>query len=76
MNNVIDFESVRKLRFGKAGVATEVEEVTTRDAPFEDRFGGWGTRRVRPAGDGWRIAGERERATTWVRIIRAVGVRP
>ena len=44
-----------------------VETVVTRDEPFDDEHGGWGTRRVPPSGKGWRIDRDRERATRWVR---------
>ena len=45
-----------------------IETVTTRDVPFEDRDGSWGTSIVRPSGPGWRIAdARRERHTKWVR---------
>ena len=43
-----------------------IETVTTRDESFEDRDG-WGTRRVRPPGPGWRIDHDRERHTRWFR---------
>ena len=44
-----------------------IEVTTTRDAPFEDRDGSWGTSIVRPNGPGWRIAHHRERHTRWIR---------
>jgi len=45
-----------------------VETTTTRDVPFEDRDGAWGTSIVRPSGPGWRVVDTRhDRHTKWVR---------
>jgi hypothetical protein len=56
-----------------------VETITTRDRPFTDPDGGWGSRIVRPNGHGWHVlAAHRERFTTWVRrrlVVRNPGRR-
>jgi hypothetical protein len=45
-----------------------IETEVTRDQPFADRDGSWGTRSTPPSGEGWRIAdfGD-EHATRWER---------
>ena len=45
-----------------------VETEVTRDQPFADRDGSWGTRSTPPSGEGWTIAdfGD-EHATRWER---------
>ena len=49
-----------------------VEIIETRDTPFEDEDGGWGSRVTRPPGAGWRVLdSRRERHTKWQRF-RAV----
>jgi hypothetical protein len=44
-----------------------VETVRTRDGTVECDDGGSATYRTRPAGDGWQILHDRERATVWTR---------
>jgi hypothetical protein len=45
-----------------------VETAETRDRPFVDRDGAWGTRIVRPNGHGWRVLdAHREHFTLWIR---------
>jgi len=54
-----------------------IEYASTRDAPFEDPDGGFGTRIVRPAGKGWRISDySHERRTTWTRRRAVILKRP
>ena len=45
-----------------------IETEVTRDQPFADRDGSWGTRSTPPSGEGWTIAdyGD-EHATRWER---------
>ena len=45
-----------------------VETEVTRDQPFADRDGSWGTRSTPPSGDGWTIADNGdEHSTRWKR---------
>jgi hypothetical protein len=44
-----------------------VETTRTRDVVIEGTDGGSASYRTRPPGDGWRIAIDHERATTWSR---------
>lgn len=47
--------------------AEVIESLNTRDAPFVNPDGAWGTRRARPLGAGWRLDRDRERHSAWVR---------
>jgi hypothetical protein len=52
-----------------------VETAETRDRPFVDRDGAWGSRVVRPNGDGWRVLdAHRERFTRRL-VVRNPGIR-
>ena len=45
---------------------TEIRE--TRDHPFVDPDGGWGTRVTRPEGSGWRVIDfSHDKRTRWMR---------
>lgn len=47
-----------------------IETRTTRDQPFEDADGSWGSRITRPPGRGWRVADySRDKKTRWMRRI-------
>jgi hypothetical protein len=50
-----------------------IERVETRDEPFTDRDGAWGTRIAKPPGKGWRVLDfSREKTTVWMRRIPIV----
>jgi hypothetical protein len=44
-----------------------VESAVTRDQPFEDPDGSWGTRIARPAGKRWRSDFSHDKRTGWTR---------
>jgi hypothetical protein len=44
-----------------------IEVEVTRDELFHLRDGSWGSRRLKPDGEGWRIAQDYERRTIWHR---------
>jgi hypothetical protein len=51
-----------------AGHIEVVETVVTRDQPFCDRDGAWGTRSTPPPGEGWRVVDYgNEKRTRWER---------
>ncbi|MER9563502.1 hypothetical protein [Mesorhizobium sp. M0571] len=68
--HISEFDSRRPqyLAVQPALFAELIETAVTRDEPFSDPDGSWGTRIVRPAGKGWRISdAHRDRHTKWMR---------